>query len=429
MKKTMLIITAFLMTVMVYSQRQELREASKQLNTKSFEQAKQTLAKIEGQINAAEANTQAEYYLYKGQAYFGATDNINIEADKRVADLVIASNAFRKVIEIESSGRQRHTKQAEESMQNLLGGLVNSAIEDQTAERFSIASKKLYTGYTISKVDTVYLYFAALNSISAEEYDNAMVYYEELLDLGYTGIEKEYVATDKESGDEVIFADKKEQNLMMMSGAYLRPQERMSQSRKSDILKFLGLIYIEKGMLDEAKTLIADARRADPNDVALIQAEASIALQMDDMKTYNLLMQKVVESDPTNPDLFYNLGVSAASIGDFENARKYYNKAIELNPNYYNAQVNLAVMILGQEESIIEEMNNLGTSREDNRRYDALIAQRNELYQEAIPYLESASEGRPEDVNIMRTLMNIYYILGEDGKFNQMKNRMEAIEN
>lgn len=417
----MLIITAFLMTVMVYSQRQELREASRQLNTNSFEQAKQTLASIEGQINAAEANTQAEYYLYKGQAYLGAAGN-------READLLIASNAFRKVIEIESSGRQRHTKQAEEQLQGLIVKLVNSAIEDQTAERFSAASKKLYTGYTISKVDTVYLYFAAVNALSAEEYDTAMNYYEELLDLGYTGIEKEYVATDKETDEVVIFANKEEQNLMMMSGAYLRPQERMSQSRQPDILKFLGMIYIDKGMVDEAKKLIADARRADPNDVALIQAEANIALQMNDMKTYNQLMQKVVESDPTNPDLFYNLGVSAASIGDFENARKYYNKAIELNPNFYNAQVNLAVMILEQEESIIEEMNTLGTSAQDDRRFYALIAQRNEMYKEAVPYLESASEGRPDDVSILRTLMNIYSILGEDAKFNQMRNSIEALE-
>lgn len=422
MKKTMLIITALLMTVMVYSQKKELREASKQINSNSFEQAKQTLASIEGQINSADENEKAEFYLYKGQAYLGAAGN-------KEEDLLTATNAFKKVIEIESSGRQRHTKDAEDQIQALLVRLVNSAIQDQNAQRFGAASKKLYASYTISKMDTVYLYFAATNAMSAQEYDNAMIYYEELLDLGFTGIEKEYVATDKETGEVVAFGNKEEQNLMMMSGSYVRPQERMSESKKPFVIRDLGYIYIEKGKVDEAKQLIADARITNPNDIGLIRAEANIALQMDDMKTYNALMKKVVASDPDNPELFYNLGVSAASIGDYDNAKTYYTRALELDPDFHNAQVNLAVMILDQEEGIIEEMNTLGTSAKENRRYDELRDQRDNMYKEAVPYLESALKGRPDDLNILRTLMNIYSILGEDAKFNQMKSRMEALEN
>lgn len=407
---------------MAYAQKQELREASRSINNKDFNQAKQALSKIESQIASQDSSTQAEYYLYKGQAYLGAAGN-------REEDLLLAADAFKKVIELESSGKQRHTKQAQEEVQGLLVRLVNTAIQDQNAQKFSAASKKLYAGYTISKVDTVYLYFAATNAMNAQEYDNAMKYYEELLDLGYTGIELEYVATDKETGEEEVFSSKEEQNLRMMSGQYVKPMERMSESRRPTIIRDLGLIYVDKGKIDEAKQLIAEARREDPGDVALIKAEANIALQMDDMKTYNKLMQQVIDSDPENPELYYNLGVSSASIGDAENARKYYEQALKLDPNYQNAKVNLAVLILDQEESIIEEMNSLGTSAADNKRYDQLRDQRDQMYREAIPYLESALENKKDDLNIMRTLMNIYSILAEDAKFKSMKERIEAIEN
>ena len=422
MKKTVLIVTALLMSVMVYSQRQELREASRSINNKDFNTAKQALSKIEGQIEAQDASTQAEFYLYKGQAYMGAAGN-------REQDLLIAADAFKKVMELEKGGRQRHSKQAEEQVQGLLVRLVNSAIDDQNAQRFAAASNKLYAGYTISKIDTVYLYFAATNAMSAQEYDKAMKYYEELLDLSYTGIEKEYVATDRETGEVVVFGNKEEQNLMMMSGEYVRPQERLSESRRPVILRDLGLIYIEKGKIDEAKQLIADARKADPNNVGLIRAEANIALQMDDMKTYNELMQKVIASDPDNPEIYYNLGVSSASIGDAENAKKYYEQALKLDPNFHNAQVNLAVLILEREQSIIEEMNSLGTSAADNRRYDQLRKERDDMYREAIPYLESALKGRADDLDIMRTLMNMYSIIGEDAKYRNMRERIEALEN
>lgn len=421
MKKTILIITALLLTVMSYSQKKELRDASKEIKNGSFEQAKKILASIENQINSADNDQKAEFYLYKGQAYLGAAGN-------KQEDLMTSVDAFKKVSEIESTGKQKYTKEAEDEIQALLVRLVNSAIQDQNAQKYSDASKKLYASYTISKVDTAYLYFAATNAMNAQEYVLAMNYYENLLNLGYTGIEKEYVATHKETGEVDTFADKEEQNLYMMSGDYVRPQERMSESRRPVILRDLGVLYVENGKIEEAKELISNARKDDPNDVSLIKAEANIALQMNDMKKYNELMQQVVASDPDNPELFYNLGVSASEIGDNENAINYYKRALELDPNYVNAQVNMAVLILDQEQALIEEMNSLGTSAKDNKRYDELISQRNNMYNEAVPYLESALKARPNDANILRTLMNIYSILGEDAKYKEMKSRIEANE-
>lgn len=422
MKKTIIFVAVLLITTVTYSQKKELRTASKEIKNESFEQAKSTLNSIEGMISNADEDQKAEYYLYKGQAYLGAAGN-------KEKDLVTSAESFKKVIEIESSGKQKYTKQAEDEIQNLIVRLINSAIEDQNAERYSAASNKLYAGYSISKSDTTYLYFAAANAMNAKEYDNAMKYYEQLLDLGYTGIEKEYVAVNKETGETEAFGSDEERKLMMMSGNYVRPQERMSDSRRPIILKDLGAIYINKGRIDDAKSIIADARKDDPNDVALIRAEANIALQMDDMKTYNSLMQQVIESDPDNPELFYNLGVSSASIGEREKAINYYEKALELDPNYVNAKVNLAVIILEREDAIIEEMNSLGTSAQDNKKYDELRNERNELYNDAVPYLESALIDRPKDMNILRTLMNIYSILGEDAKFKQTKAKIESLEN
>ena len=95
-----------------------------------------------------------------------------------------------------------------------------------------------------------------------------------------------------------------------------------------------------------------------------------------------------LNKDPNNPELQYNLGVISSEIEDFENSKKYYLKAIELKPNYTNAYLNLAALILGQEESILDEMNALGSSAADDRKYDKLKLKRNQLYLDAIPHLE-----------------------------------------
>lgn len=421
MKKTFLIITALLMTVMVYSQRQELREASRSLNNNNYNAAKQALSKIEGQIASQDASTQAEYYLYKGQAYAGTAKN-------NVQDFTVAADSFKKVIELEKSGRQRHTRQATEDIQNLISALVNGAIDDQNNQRFSLASSKLYTSYNLSKNDTVYLYFAAINAASANEYDNAINFYEKLLQMGYTGIETEYYVTEKESGEEILISSKQEQSLAVMSGDYERPVVRKTESRQPQILSDLVLIYTEMGQIEKARSIIKDAQKSDPGNIALIQAEANIALQMEDMKTYNELMQKIIKTDPNNPDIYYNLGVSSASIGDTENAKKYYEQALRIDPKNTNSKINLAVLILDRESAIIDEMNSLGTSAADNRKYDQLRAERDNIYREAVPLLESALSDRANDGDIMRTLMNIYSILGEDAKFKNIRERLEALE-
>ena len=81
---------------------------------------------------------------------------------------------------------------------------------------------------------------------------------------------------------------------------------------------------------------------------------------MGNIEKFKELLEYATEKDPKNAELQYNLGVIAADANDFDNAKKYYDKAIELNPKYTNAYINLAALILGQEESIIDEMNNCG---------------------------------------------------------------------
>ncbi|PKP25553.1 MAG: hypothetical protein CVU03_07495 [Bacteroidetes bacterium HGW-Bacteroidetes-2] len=423
MKKRILIITALLMTVIAFSQKKELRDASKSIKEGSFTTAKATLSQLEGSISSADPAVQAEYYLYKGETYLGS-------GGSKEQDLITAANSFKKVIELESSaGKSKFTSQAEAGMQNLRVRLVNAAIEDQNAERYAEASKKLYTSYTISQKDTSDLYFAAGNALNAKEYDTALNYFQTLLDLNYTGVQKEYLVIDKATQEVETFYTKEERDLMMLSGNYIKPTEKLSKSKKGEVLRNIAFLLIDKGDTDKAKLTIAEARKENPDDDSLLRAEAGIALKLNDMKTYSKLMQEIIATDPDNPELYYNLGVSSASIGDKENAEKYYLKSLELDPEYHNSKVNLAALILEDEQVIIEEMNALGTSAKDNKRYDELKLKREDLFRKAIPYLESAFQNRSNNIQIAKTLMNIYTMIGEEAKYKEMKQKIEKMEN
>jgi tetratricopeptide (TPR) repeat protein len=215
---------------------------------------------------------------------------------------------------------------------------------------------------------------------------------------------------------------------MMLSGQYTNPIERMSESVRGDILQKVTLIYISRNENEKALALMKDARAANPDDKSLLRAEADMAYKMGDMTKYSKLMEEIIAQDPNNPELYYNLGVGSANNGDIEKAMSYYKKALELDPDFTNAKINIAATILTEEAAIIEEMNSLGTSKADYDRYDELKEVKNGIYNKAMPYLEAAAVDRPENLELLRTLMNIYSQLGIDDKFKSAKAKLDALE-
>ena len=115
-------------------------------------------------------------------------------------------------------------------------------------------------------------------------------------------------------------------------------------------------------------------------------------------------------------------------VGEIDRAKSYYNKALELDPAYSYAQINIASIILQGEGAIVEEMNNLGTSAADNRRYDELKEVRRGMYREALPYLEGAAQGVPDNVEVLRTLMNLYSQLGMTPEYKATRVKVQELE-
>jgi len=420
MKKQTLVVAMALISAATFGQKKEIKKAEKAIKSGNISEAVSYVNAAEGLISAADNELKTKFYIVKGEAYL---------ADAGTADfgkLKTAAEAFTKAKGMNPTGEM--VGRVDLGTQNLRTALVNSAVNDQNTKNYKSAAEKLYASYSISKKDTADLYYAAGNAINAKDYDSAIKYYQTLLDEGYTGITKQFTATDLATGEEVSFRTENERNTNMLTGQYTNPNTKVTESVRGDILTNMTLIYSAQGKNDEALALMQKARAANPNDISLVRAEADMRYKMGDMEQYNNLMKEVIKSDPTNPELYYNLGVGSAQNGDTEQAMEYYSKAIELNPEYANAHINSAAIVLAGEGKIVEEMNNLGTSRADNARYDVLKEERKQLYQKAIPFLEAGSRLKPENIELSRTLMNIYSQVGDDANYKKMKAKIKTME-
>ncbi len=280
----------------------------------------------------------------------------------------------------------------------------------------------------MSPEKTDLLYYAAVSSINGNYYENALSYYEKLKELKYTGIITKYFATPLETGVEKEISEV-EYSLFKKSEDYENVREEDTKSVYPNIIKSIALLYDNLGMQDKAIQAVEEARSENPTDVDLILTEANINFRLGNNERYSELISEALKQDSSNATLYYNLGVVSTELGEKKDAENYYKKAIELDPKMQNAYLNLVSLILEQENTIVEEMNSLGTSRAENKKYDELKLKRESIYMDCIPILLKLIEiDSKSNLEAIQTLKNIYATVGDTEGFAEMKELLEGIE-
>ena len=121
----------------------------------------------------------------------------------------------------------------------------------------------------------------------------------------------------------------------------------------------------------------------------------------------------------------YTLGVLAANSGNIKEAKDYFKVSIEFNPEFDKSIDNLIIINFKIDNSLVEEMDDLSTSKADNLRYDFLKAQRVLIYNECIQLLKSTINIYPTRTK-KELLLGIYSFLGDTKGYSKVKNDLMA---
>ena len=423
---------AILMMLMIcsnsFTQKKELRQINKLISESFFNEAESSLEAISSLVEVSDDKIKAQYYFYLAK--------VSNELEK----FNDAITAYENLKSINDSAYSTIIKTEFDFLYSQIEtSIINSAVEDNRNSNYSVASDKLIMAYRMNEEKNKdYLYYAAGSAVNSKEYDKALDYYVELKENNYTGVIDEYYITNNETGEEEKVSET-EFDLLKNSKDYSNPRVGQTESRYPEIVKNIALIYVQQGKNDVAIEAIQEARSIQPDDTSLILNEADLYIRIsnnsDDeserdlyRKKFKELMELAITKDPENGILYYNLGVISSEQGENDSALEYYKKAIEFKPDYVDAYLNLVAVILDGEQSIVDEMNNLGTSKKDNIRYDELKVERENLYKECIPFLEKLIEVSPTNIDALNTLKNIYGVLGENEKFKDISAMINEIQ-
>lgn len=111
--------------------------------------------------------------------------------------------------------------------------------------------------------------------------------------------------------------------------------------------------------------------------------------------------------DPNNSSLFWAEGVLYMKQEKYSEAITALTKSVELKPDLFDTQFNLGVCYYNKAVELVTKANDIM----DATKYNAAVGEANKVFISAIPYFEKASSLKPDDVDALKNLKELYFRL------------------
>lgn len=194
---------------------------------------------------------------------------------------------------------------------------------------------------------------------------------------------------------------------------------------------YYNLARIHLGNGDTAKaleTVEAGLDRHEGNS-ALVSQELDLYLKQGKTKELLAKLDKAIELDPGNKVYYFARGIARDGTGAWEGAEADYMKAIEIDPDYYDAHFNLGVVYLNQADKITEEERAANVTTEAQMKpYDD---RRAVWYVKAIPALLKSLENEDmpveDKLDLYKTIRRLYNRMGMDSEKAEIQSIMDEL--
>ena len=342
---------------------------------------------IEQAILIEKSKVKDKTWRYRGDIYLNISRDSTLTMEYPNA-LRISMESYLKATELDLKGRyEDESKFGLAQVQIEANGkgisYYNTTSFDLAASSFDLAAE---VARTFDIVDTMAVYNAALCYEKADMTDMAIERYRDCADIKY---------------------------------------------QVPNVFLFISTLYRNSDNDEEALKVLQEARAAYPREQSLIIEELNIYLTNQDFERAKANLELAAEQDPTNEILWFSLGSVFDNLGNYEEAIIAYQKAIVVKSDYFDANYNLGALYFNKAVQGINEADEMWKprmTRTEAANQKKLEEDSKSMFVTARPYLESAFQVDPADLETIRSLKDIYARTGEDDKFIKMNNLLKAVQ-
>jgi tetratricopeptide (TPR) repeat protein len=203
--------------------------------------------------------------------------------------------------------------------------------------------------------------------------------------------------------------------------------------KSKDAYLILYQIYSTGPKADKEKALevLREARQKFPNITDFARYEIGMLIDMNKIDEAKVGLEEAIKNEPQNKDLQFLLGYTYNETKDYVNARKHFEEAAKLDPNFFNAHYYLAVTYLGDVDKITKELNATGNTAADSKKRSALVQQRVKASEVAIPFLQKVEKMKAPDkemeIDVLQKLQLMYYYTADDKNSAIVEKKLKAL--
>jgi len=337
---------------------------------KSLEEAKAALKlakeNIEPTITHEKTMNDPKTWLYRGIIYYNDA-RLPIDLDTlgkiNMESAMTSFESLKKAKEIDA--KKRYETDIDLYLQNLYNLFFSQGATSFNNKDYALAKSELKYAFLVQQLkgtfDTTAAFYVGLVSFMDKDADNTIDYMKKC--------------------DEVSFKDPR-------------------------IYIYWNRALKMKGDTTAAIQVIQKARVKYPEELQILLEEAQIYLEKGENEKLTTSLLQAVKKDSNNANLWFLLGKTYDDDGEKVKAEEYYTKAIEANPDFFEAYYNIGAIYNNKASELMKEANDLPL--EESAKYDKLILEANGYLEKAVPWLEKALKIKPDDTYTLHALKEAY---------------------
>jgi len=421
--KIKILVTGFLsiLSVAAFAQKGALNEAKDDYEKYNVEksnkltaiQGAKDLAEAKADIDKASVNEKTANlpltWAVKGGVYSSLTLLDTIPATS-IVNFKIADQALTKAKSLDSA-KQENKQLIHDSYLNLVQYEFNAGRADFQNKKFVDAYHAFDYYRQILPEDTTAIYttgLAAANAASSDPkyYPIAIASYNNLLTKNYSLNANIYF--DLAS---LYLTTKDTTNAMKIAGEGVAKYPNDNALRKREIE-----IGLQSGKQELVIDKITAAIAADPKNKTLYYYQGL---------TYSQAAEAINDKESKTKDPVAKKALEDQKLTNYSKAADSYKQAVALDPDYFEANLNLGYVLLNPAIDMYNTANKLPANQQ--KEYEAEVAKANAQFELSKPYLQKAVDLNPKSVDALRNLKTYYLGKQDMVNANKIQKQIEAL--